>query len=212
MRRLDEIRREYGLGQLSGSELAADPLTQFQHWFQQAKAAELSTDPTAMVLATCADNQPTQRVVLLKGLDPAGFIFYTNLGSQKARQLAVNPRCHLHFSWLPLERQVQIAGEAEQLSEAENAAYFHSRPRSSQLAAWASAQSEPVAGRSELDAQYSAMAERFADQEVPLPPFWGGFRVRPEQLEFWQGRQARLHDRFRYTWDNHQWHLTRLQP
>jgi pyridoxamine 5'-phosphate oxidase len=211
--KLDHIRREYQRQQLERSHMHADPIIQFERWFDIAKLAELSSDPTAMVVATAAAGRVSQRVVLLKAFDTEGFVFYTNLESKKAIQLRENPACSLHFGWLPLEQQVIIEGTAEYLTDAQNEAYFHSRPRASQIAAWASAQSQPVTNRAALDAQYSEREQEFESrEEIPLPPFWGGIRVRPEYMEFWQGRASRLHDRFGYTRDNDAWHLQRLQP
>ena len=212
--KLDEIRRDYMRQQLSRRDLSDNPLVQFERWFDVAKLAELSADPTAMVVAT-ADQQGrvSQRVVLLKAFDERGFVFYTNLQSKKARQLQQNPQCSAHFAWLPLEQQVVIEGQARYLSEQENADYFHSRPRASQIAAWASAQSEPVSDRRTLDAGYEAQVEKFADsEEIPLPPHWGGIRIEPNYIEFWQGRASRLHDRFAYHRKTSGWQLQRLQP
>lgn len=212
--KIDDIRREYQLQKLERKQLADDPILQFESWLSQAKQAELSADPTAMVVAT-ADNQGkvSQRVVLLKAFDAQGFVFYTNLESKKAQQIKANAHCSLHFSWLPLERQVTIEGKAEYLSQEHNQAYFQSRPRSSQIAAWASAQSQPVQDRMALDAQYQAREEEFAEMEtIPLPPFWGGIRIRPAYIEFWQGRASRLHDRFAYQHSTQGWTVQRLQP
>ncbi|RUO29079.1 pyridoxamine 5'-phosphate oxidase [Aliidiomarina sanyensis] len=210
---LRDIRRDYEQRQLNFNDLNPDPFVQFQQWFDEVIASEWNLDPTAMTLATCANDKPTQRIVLLKDMSADGFVFYTNYQSQKGQQLLANPNCSLHFAWLPMERQVTVEGAAERLSEAENTAYFQSRPRASQLAAWASQQSQFVAGRDKLDAQYREVEARFSEQEtLPLPPFWGGFRVRPTQFEFWQGRAARLHDRFRYRYASDNWVLERLQP
>ncbi|WP_194757474.1 pyridoxamine 5'-phosphate oxidase [Aliidiomarina indica] len=210
---MKDIRRDYIRRELNFNDMNPDPFTQFQQWFDETLQSEWSLDPTAMVLATCADNLPTQRVVLLKDASPDGFVFYTNYESQKGRQLSANPHCSIHFAWLPLERQITIVGKAEKLTNAENESYFQSRPRASQLAAWASQQSEIIHGRDALDARVRAVEEKFADVDpVPLPPFWGGFRIVPEQFEFWQGRSARLHDRFRYSRSDEQWQVERLQP
>ncbi|RUO19909.1 pyridoxamine 5'-phosphate oxidase [Aliidiomarina haloalkalitolerans] len=210
---LEDIRRDYASRTLERDDLLADPFEQFKSWFDETLNDGLGTDPTAMVVATCADNVPTQRVVLLKRLDTEGFVFYTNYNSQKGQQLAVNPNCSLHFAWLPQERQIHIQGVAQRLTDEQNLRYFQSRPRASQIAAWASEQSSAVADRASLDAQYQAIEARFAnDEKLPLPPTWGGFLVVPRVFEFWQGRRARLHDRFRYTLDNASWQLQRLQP
>lgn len=210
---IDQLRRQYGHSRLGRDDLDADPVRQFQAWLRQAVDAEL-VDPTAMCVATVgADGQPSQRIVLLKQCDAAGFVFYTNLGSRKAQELEVNNRVSLHFAWLPLERQVKICGIAERLSAAEVLKYFLSRPRDSQLAAWASEQSRKVASRELLEQQFAGMKEKFAEGKVPLPSFWGGYRVRPHEIEFWQGGEHRLHDRFRYSLDDQQaWEISRLAP
>ncbi|RUO31271.1 pyridoxamine 5'-phosphate oxidase [Aliidiomarina soli] len=212
--KLDDIRRDYQRQQLQRKDLAEDPILQFERWFDVAKLAELSTDPTAMVVATSgADGRVSQRVVLLKEYDQRGFVFYTNLQSRKARQLSENQQCSAHFAWLPLEQQISIEGQVEFLSDAENAAYFHSRPRASQVAAWASQQSQTISDRAHLDAQYKAREDEFASHdEIPLPPFWGGIRIKPSYIEFWQGRASRLHDRFSYQRQQDGWTLQRLQP
>lgn len=214
---LENIRRDYISRQLHRQDMAADPMLQFEQWFDMATLAELTSDPTAMIIGTAdAQGRVSQRVVLLKFFDQRGLVFFTNLQSKKARQLASNPHCSAHFSWLPLERQIAIEGSIEFLSDAENAAYFANRPRTSQIGAWASAQSEPIADREALEAKYAARWQEFAEQEqVPLPPFWGGIRIKPDYVEFWQGRASRLHDRFAYSRsdkDAAEWVLTRLQP
>ena len=210
---IDQLRRQYGHGRLRREELDPDPVQQFQAWLREAIDAEL-LDPTAMCVATAgADGQPSQRIVLLKHCDVDGFVFYTNLGSRKAQELAVNSRVSLHFAWLPLERQVKICGTAERVPTTEALKYFLSRPKPSQLAAWASAQSQKVASRELLEQQVAGMKEKFADGKVPLPSFWGGYRVRPHEIEFWQGGENRLHDRFRYLRGADQdWEVSRLAP
>lgn len=211
--KLDDIRRDYLKGGLNREDLADSPFEQFERWMQQAIDAELTADPTAMVLATVdANGQPSQRVVLLKGVDASGFVFFTNYESQKGLDIARNPRVSLHFGWLPIERQVIIQGEAEKLDAAESDAYFQSRPRASQIGAWTSHQSKPVESRSALDEAFIATEERFADQPIPTPEFWGGYRVKPAHIEFWQGRASRLHDRFVYHQDQGRWRIERLQP
>ena len=196
---LAAMRRRYVDATLDTDDLAADPVEQFQRWLQDAVAAQVP-EPNAMVLATTgADGTPSARTVLLKGLDERGFTFFTNLESAKAADLAANPRAALVFPWHAMERQVRVSGPVTQVSRDETAAYFASRPRESRLGAWASPQSSVVPDRAALDRGYAEMEARWPDgDEVPLPDFWGGYRVRPEECEFWQGRQGRLHDRFRY--------------
>lgn len=194
------MRNEYAadLG-LSEADLAADWPTQFGRWFAEAVAHPLP-EPNAMIVATAdAAGRPSGRTVLLKGYDPDGFVFYTNYDSRKGGELAVNPWASLVFPWFPMQRQVVVAGPVERVDRAETEEYFASRPRSSQLGAWASTQSRVIPDRAALDDAYEAVAERFADVErIPPPPHWGGVRVRPESVEFWQGRASRLHDRLRF--------------
>lgn len=170
-------------------------------------------DVNAMSLATATTNaQPDVRIVLLKGFDQAGFVFFTNYESEKGRQLTENPQAALAFYWIELDHQIRIAGTIEKTSREESASYFHSRPLGSQLGAWASRQSEVIDGRRVLNAQLAEVTERFADKEIPLPPHWGGFRLTPRTIEFWQGRANRLHDRFRYRRDGNAWQIDRLSP
>ncbi len=194
------MRNEYaaGLG-LTETDLAPDWHTQFARWFADAVAHQLP-EPNAMVLGTADDRgRPSGRTVLLKGYGPEGFVFYTNHGSRKGAEVIGNPWASLVFPWFPMQRQVIVTGRVEQVDRAETEAYFATRPRGSQLGAWASAQSTVVPDRTALDAAYRAAAERFADVDpIPAPPYWGGFRVRPETVEFWQGRASRLHDRLRF--------------
>jgi pyridoxamine 5'-phosphate oxidase len=213
MMALDQIRREYLQGGLRRDDLPADPLVLFETWQKQAIACGL-TDPTAMVVATVgADGQPSQRLVLLKQLDARGFVFYTNYGSRKAREIVGNARVSLLFPWHGMERQVKVTGTAEKIGVAESLKYFMSRPRDSQLAAWASEQSAPLSSRNALMTQLARMKEKFAQGEVPLPDFWGGIRVYPREVEFWQGGANRLHDRFEYTrQDGATWRIQRLAP
>lgn len=198
---------------LRRADLDPDPVAQFRTWFEQALAAGLP-EPNAMTVATAmADGTPSARVVLLKAFDARGFTFFTNYRSRKGRELDANPRAALVFFWAALERQVRIAGRVERTSRAESEEYFRTRPLGSRLGAWASAQSEVLSGRDELERRLAAMERQFAGQEIPLPPQWGGFRVVPESIEFWQGRPNRLHDRFRYTRQpDGGWHVARLAP
>lgn len=209
----EEFRREYLAGGLEREMLADCPLEQFECWLQQAVSGDIA-DPTAMVLATVDESGcPWQRFVLLKGASTRGFVFYTNFSSAKARDIAQNPMVSLLFPWNILERQVIVAGRAERMSTAESARYFLSRPRESQLAAWASKQSRPISARALLESQMNSLKEKFARGEVPVPDFWGGYRVLPERMEFWQGGAHRLHDRFRYyREDAGGWRIERLQP
>jgi pyridoxamine 5'-phosphate oxidase len=195
---LSELRREYAVGGLDESDLAADPVEMFRRWMHDATVAGLH-EPNAMVVATVsAQGVPSARMVLLKGMDARGFVFFTNYESRKAGELDENPACALLFPWHALERQVRIEGRAARLDDEESAAYFGTRPRGSQIGAWASPQSQVVGSRAELDERYAAAQARFGDGEVPRPPYWGGYRVAPEAVEFWQGRRGRMHDRLRY--------------
>lgn len=208
------MRREYAADSLDRKNLAANPLEQFGRWFATAQGCAEIPEPNAMTLATSsAEGILHARIVLLKGWSESGFRFFTNYTSAKAADLAANPRAALLFHWSALERQVQIRGTAERTSREESAAYFASRPRQSQLAAWASRQSAPLASRADLEARYAEMERTFAGGPVPLPDFWGGYAVRPEAIEFWQGRRSRLHDRFRYTRQpDESWLIERLAP
>lgn len=209
----EEFRREYTAGGLTRDMLDPCPIKQFEHWLEQSVRAGLE-DPTAMVLCTISEEGlPWQRIVLLKGLSHGGFVFYTNYGSDKARDIAANPRVSLLFPWNCLDRQVIAGGVAEKMSLAESAAYFVTRPRESQIAAWASRQSRPVSARAMLEKQVSVLREKFANGDVPVPDFWGGYRVIPDRIEFWQGGEHRLHDRFLYRREGAgEWHIQQLQP
>lgn len=212
---LSQFRREYLKGGLSSSDLERDPQKQFSLWFEQARKTNIA-DPTAMVLATVGPNgQPSQRTVLLKYYDDQGYVFFTNFESRKAREIEQNQKVSLLFVWLELERQVQINGIAERISTAESAKYFMTRPKESQIAAWVSSQSHKLSSRQILLQKFQEMKHKIGEGKVPLPSFWGGYRVRPEEIEFWQGRKSRLHDRFLYTSSRESesgWQLERLQP
>ena len=214
MSSLADLRKDYSLAGLLEKDLAKDPFRQFEKWFQEAEAAKL-IEPNAMTLATTgADGRPSARVVLLKGMDGRGFVFYTNYESRKGRELTNIPRATLVFPWLALERQVVVEGGVTRVTREESEAYFHSRPRANQLGAWVSQQSSVVAGRAVLEDSLKALEQKYAGKEVPLPPHWGGFRVAPETVEFWQGRRSRLHDRLRYRRDpkTNEWLVERLAP
>src|SRR5437899_4088784 len=231
-----DVRREYNLAGLRRRDLEAEPIAQFKRWFDQATGARASGrllklltgiyksilacvgsgggDVTAMTLAT-ADKQgrPSARAVLLKGVDERGFIFFTNYDSRKGQELTENPQAAVVFYWSELERQVCIAGDVSKLPEPESEAYFRTRPKGSRLAAWASKQSGVIRDRAELEEEWQKVEQRYASQEVPRPPYWGGYVLRPTRIEFWQGRPNRLHDRFRYTRQPDQsWLLERLSP
>jgi pyridoxamine 5'-phosphate oxidase len=207
------IRKEYRQGGLLEVDMDPDPIRQFEVWFQQALAANLP-EPNAMTLATATpDGVPSARIVLLKAFDVSGFTFFTNYDSRKGRELTVNPRAALLFFWSELQRQVRIEGTVERISEAESNAYFQSRPVGSRLGACASRQSEVIVSRDVLEQRVRELAARFPNGDVPRPPFWGGFRVRPLTIEFWQGRPDRLHDRLRYVLQGTAaWRLERLSP
>jgi pyridoxamine 5'-phosphate oxidase len=209
---LARMRRDYEERGLSKADLLADPLEQFRLWFAEASRAPLQ-EPNAMTLATVdGSGQPAARTVLLKGIDKRGLVFYTNLDSRKARELAANPKAALLFWWPPHARQVRFEGAIEPVEDVESDAYFATRPRGSQIGAWASAQSSVIADRVALEAAEQKVAERFAGGPVPRPPFWGGYRLVPERIEFWQGRTNRLHDRLRYTRTGDRWQIERLAP
>lgn len=211
-----DSRREYTRGGLRRADLTSEPLPLFELWLKQACEAKLA-DPTAMVVATVDENgQPFQRIVLLKHYDEKGLVFYTNLGSRKAQQLAHNSRISLLFPWHMLDRQVIVLGKAERLSTLEVMKYFTSRPKDSQIGAWVSQQSSRISARGVLESKFLELKQKFSQGEVPLPSFWGGFRVKVDSMEFWQGGEHRLHDRFIYQHDTDEsetgWKIDRLAP
>jgi len=231
-----DLRRDYSLTGMRRRDLEADPIAQFKKWFEQATGARASgrvrgffvrlykslfllsssgpMDVNAMTLATAdAEGRPSARVVLLKGVDDRGFIFFTNYESRKGQELAANPHAALVFYWADQERQICIAGKVSKLANEESEAYYKTRPRGSRLAAWASNQTSVVPDRATLDQKWDQFESEYAGKEVPKPPYWGGYVLQPERIEFWQGRPNRLHDSFRYTREpNHQWRLERLSP
>lgn len=206
-----ELRRNYTRDGLSRADLDPDPVAQFRRWFEQAVEAQIM-EPNAMVLGTADGKRPSARSVLLKAYDERGFVFFTNYESRKAKEIATNAHVSLLFPWYPLERQVSILGRAERISTAESLAYFASRPHGSRLGAWVSQQSSVINSRQLLEMKLEEIKRKFADGEVPLPSFWGGFRVVPSEIEFWQGRENRLHDRFRYLISGSSWAIERLSP
>ncbi|MEZ5591242.1 MAG: pyridoxamine 5'-phosphate oxidase [Gammaproteobacteria bacterium] len=210
---LSELRRDYALASLARDSIDADPFRQFEHWFQEALKAEV-LEPNAMTLATVdAQGHPSARIVLLKSVDPTGFVFFTNYQSNKGQQLAANPQAALVFFWKELERQVRIEGQVKKISRAESEHYFQSRPRGSQIGAAASNQSQVVANRATLEARFQDLEARYGEQDIPTPAHWGGYRLTPALLEFWQGRRNRLHDRLRYRLlDSGDWTIERLEP
>jgi len=210
---LSDLRRGYALAGLKESDLDPSPFKQFDKWFQQALAAGLP-EPNAMTLATATpDGKPSARVVLLKGFNEHGFVFFTNYESQKGRELSANPHAALVCYWIELERQVRISGRVSRVSAEESEDYFRSRPVGSQLGAWVSRQSQVVSGREILEDKLEELTQEYQSKPIPLPPYWGGYRVAPDTLEFWQGRPNRLHDRLRYTCQpDDQWLIERLSP
>ncbi len=210
---LQRLRKEYTRAGLTEADADPDPIEQFRKWFDEALAADLH-EPNAMTLATAtSDGRPSARVVLLKGYDERGFVFYTSYEGRKSRELEENPRCALVFYWSELERQIRIDGRAGRVSEEESDAYYGSRPRGSRLSAWVSAQSRPVEDRGALEKRLWELEAEYEGREIPRPPFWGGYRVEPEAIEFWQGRENRMHDRLLYRrLSGGGWRMQRLQP
>ena len=207
-----DLRREYALASLDERDVAPDPVAMFARWFAEARAADVA-EPNAMTLATAsADGAPSARMVLLKGVDDGGFVFFTDYRSRKAAELDANPRAALVFHWVELERQVRIAGSVARVAREETEAYFRTRPLGSRLGAWASEQSSVITGREVLDARLRDVEARFPGEDVPAPPHWGGYRLAPASVEFWQGRASRLHDRIRYVRRGGGWAIERLSP
>lgn len=209
---LAALRQNYSQSSLDESSVSADPFEQFAAWMNDVLKAEIK-DPTAMTLSTVgADGSPSSRIVLLKGFDGNGFVFFTNYESKKGRDLAVNPNAVIHFFWAVLERQINVRGIVTRTSAEESDEYFNSRPFESRVGAWASNQSERIESRAILEDHVARLSKKYADGNVPRPPFWGGYRLRPERFEFWQGRPSRLHDRICYTLDGNDWKISRLSP
>jgi pyridoxamine 5'-phosphate oxidase len=209
---LAELRRDYARAVLDESSTEADPLQQLRRWLNDAADAQVA-EPSAMTLATATrEGRPSARIVLLKGLDERGLVFFTDSRSRKGEELAQNPLAALVFWWCELERQVRVSGTVSRIAETESEAYYHSRPLGSRLSAWASHQSQVVSGRAALEAQWEALSRRHAAEAVPKPPYWGGYRVQADEYEFWQGRPNRLHDRLRYRKGTDGWLIERLSP
>ncbi len=212
MLNLQDMRQDYKKSELDEASVNPNPFFQFETWFKEAQTAEV-IEPNAMVLATSsADNVPNIRAVLLKIFDERGFVFFTNYGSDKAKEIEENPNVALEFLWLDLERQVRVIGRCEKISRTESLSYFLKRSRGSQIGAWVSNQSSIISSRKLLSMAVEKMKEKFHNGQIPLPDFWGGYRVVPTKIEFWQGRESRLHDRIVYDKEGENWHIKRLAP
>lgn len=209
---ISDLRREFMYAGLSSKDLDPDPLVQFEKWFVEARDSGLNNSNALSLATVGTDGMPSIRTVLLKAFDRKGFVFYTNYGSRKAHEIDANPQAAMLFHWLELDRQVKIQGRVSRVSTSESLKYFASRPRGSQIGAWCSEQSSPLGSRTLLVQAYESMKKKFADGEVPLPDFWGGYRVEPSCIEFWQGRENRLHDRFEYLREGDAWSIQRLAP
>lgn len=210
--KVKHLRQEYAHSTLDDGAIELNPFYQFKKWFEEALSAELP-EPHAMNLATVSENgRPSSRIVLLRNFDTSGFDFFTNYESKKGSDLLKNPQVALNFFWQQIERQIRIEGKIEKLSQEESDAYFLSRPTASQIGAWASAQSKPIANRSELEKQVDTNSKKFANQPIQRPAYWGGYKIVPDYFEFWQGRPSRLHDRIAYSLQNKEWKVSRLNP
>lgn len=209
---LFELRKDYARAALDENGVDTDPVIQFEKWFEEACKAQM-TEPNAMILSTVSElGKPSSRVVLLKSFDARGFVFFTNYESRKGKEISANPNVSLLFFWPELERQIRIEGTAERISRSESLAYYVSRPVNSKLGAWASMQSAVIDGRMILEKTWEQFKARFEGSEIPIPDFWGGYRIVPAAFEFWQGRQSRLHDRISYVQQNSTWSISRLSP
>lgn len=212
MTSIADIRKDYKLRSLTEADVSADPIVQFKAWWDEAIASAIE-EVNAMTLATVSpEGRPSARIVLLKGFDENGFVFFTNYQSRKGKEMEENPHAALVFFWKELERQVRIEGSIDKVSEQESDTYYHSRPAGSQVGAWASPQSDVIGGREVIEQNYAELEKKFAGQEIPRPGFWGGYVLRPSQIEFWQGRSSRLHDRILYRVENGEWKIERLAP
>lgn len=211
-KKVADIRKDYMLGSLDEQDVSQNPFEQFENWFKAAVDSEV-IEPNAMTLATVKDGKPTLRVVLLKGFDQRGLMFYTNYESRKSQEMAANPAVALNFFWPELERQIRIEGQIEKLSANESDKYFQSRGRMSRMGAWASPQSQKISDRDYLEKRVREVKNRFGEEgHIPKPDFWGGFLLKPSYFEFWQGRASRLHDRIVYEWEGDNWQISRLAP